>query len=204
MAEFRYHALREDVLDWIDALANFGKYRFVVEIPYWSPQYVEFEKLQDCPSDVLLNARAFHMWSEDYSLYPPVLEGPFVDPQSHQNWYTVSHLRGGPMLRLGVPATYMSGDEFRINSGELTYQPSYGDPTWNKLIQPTATMKSCYKQTCEVIRRMSKSHYLGVQIDPDGKHIQGARRVVIGNHAWTFALEQPTYIPGGVSWIRIP
>jgi hypothetical protein len=102
MAEFRYYAVRDDVRQWISELSQEGHYRFVIEYPYFEPNLIEFASLNELDSGQFETARALDILSDRYSQYPSILDGPYEDPDTHQPWYSLSYLRGGPAMRLRI------------------------------------------------------------------------------------------------------
>ena len=200
MAEFRFYALRAEAYDWIDGLSRLHRFRFVLRMPYYEPQPVEFDRLTDQIVEKLAHCSSVFLFSDEYSRYPPVLNGPMKSDEGPP-WYDLSQSLGGPSLDLELPINYLSVQHLRIVHAVLHYQPYYGDPTGEEWQKPPEALKRAFQDVRTLLCRQMEKRYALARMTRGGKTIREIKPVWVGRKALELLDAGKAVIAPGYRWI---
>lgn len=204
MAEFHYLASRNDLVDWLKALAKMGRFTFVVDRPYHTPFVPIYVDAADELIDHVMNMIAVprvRIYSTEYSLFSPVLRGPYYYDWCGTGTFVLSDSLGGPSLDIHASPMYVKDERLRIDFVSLRYRSSFGNPERTEWYLPSEQLKSAFKDVKRLIVSLMVRKRFAISRDSKTKQ----KTIHLGQEVLLLMQREKALINSGVEdgWLGI-
>ncbi len=148
MAEFCFFGTWEDSLAWLEMLCQMRRFTFVDDGWYTTPVSRQFTSVPGGPPEWLRKPATLFLWADSYSRFPPV----FTKLKS-DDLMRIDLVRGGPAMRLGLPACFEREGRPSVGRGYLEYQSEYQNLETGEWYKPPEALKQAYSELRTLLRR---------------------------------------------------
>jgi hypothetical protein len=186
MAKFSFLGTWNDSWDILDALFATGEYSLLPDLDYDNPEPIFATRLDDALKDIMLVHRDGYLWSPKFSLYPPGMWR--VEEGEKAGKYNVDSWRGGPCLRLFLPACYIENGAIQLAPGAL-YSPKWTiKPGSDVPESPSAAVRKGF----QAVKALIKRQLVRLKARPDIWSGREASRLVEQGQATIHGFERPS------------
>ena len=150
MRQFDFLATWDDSWRIVEALLEMKGVSLIPDFNYSEPEPQTVSELSQEVRDKLQQRAQLFIWSDSFSLHPPVLKR--IEGRTSGVWYSVTAQEGGPCLSLMLPACYHDGGHLNLASGTLSCQKLYLNPNSGNWEPPTIELVNGFKQIVRLLK----------------------------------------------------